>query len=428
MPAYLLSKHPDYDFSQLGEAAQYLEGIDQILVYSLPLVTKFRGINVREGLLLHGRFGWGECAPFWDYSPQESSIWLKSALEIANFGVLPPLKHSGAPIVRDFVPVNATIPVESPENNAVRTSALSCATAKVKVADPGVSLSEDAQRVRAVAEVLAERFGAQAHVRVDANAAWTLEQAQTGIELLQEAASCVGGLEYVEQPCASVQEMAQLRQSLAGEVLVAADESIRRADDPLQVVSAGGADLAVVKVAPLGGPSQLLQLAKQLGEVKPAGEVKLAGKMAIKLAEELGLEATVQPLEELGVEPTAKPAARPDKAVVSSTTTRASIPPGEFPLVVSSALDSSIGLAAATAVAATLPVLPYACGLNTGRLLAEDVIDNPLVAHTSGGLNVARALEIMTGSVKISGTAPQELADKWIKRLQAMLTCLYQSA
>ena len=70
--------------------------------YALPLSQPFRGITVREGVLLRGPSGWGEFAPFDDYSPRGCALWLAAGVEAA-FGVWPQ-QH------RDRVPVNAIIP------------------------------------------------------------------------------------------------------------------------------------------------------------------------------------------------------------------------------------------------------------------------------------------------------------------------------
>lgn len=382
MPTYLLCEDPQRvaarDFG--AEAARRLEGIDQIAVFSLPLTTRFRRVTVREGLLIRGSGGWGECAPFWDYDPAESATWLRSALQIAGgadldeaggfdaaaefgesggsdrAGDAGPVGGLAAGYARPHVPVNVTIPVESPAAAAQRVASSGCATAKVKVADPGVSLAEDAVRVEAVARALADRHGAAARVRIDANAAWNLAEATRAIEVLGRAAQPVGGLEYAEQPCRTVEEMCALREALAGEIPLAADELIRRAEDPLRVIEAGGADLAIVKVAPLGGPLAIRRLAEKIS----------------------------------------------------------------VPLVVSSAVDSSIGLAAGVEAAGRLPNLPFACGLDTRRLLAEDVVAEPMLT-VDGKMSVDQAREMRRADLVFAGECPADLAHKWWARLGAML-------
>ena len=267
-------------------------------VFAIPLLESFRGITVREGVLLRGPAGWAEFAPFRDYADAESVSWLRAAVESATT----PWPRR----LRDRIEVNTTVPVVSPERAAELVRDSGCRTAKVKVADPGVDLAADARRVAAVRQAL----GPAGRIRIDANAAWTPAQAVIAIEVLDAAA---GGLEYVEQPCASLTDLAQVR----GLVLppIAADESIRRATDPAQVALAGAADIAVIKVAPLGGVWAALLIARAAG----------------------------------------------------------------LPVVVSSAVDSSVGLAAGLALAAALPELRYACGLGTASLLTADVTSAGLI-------------------------------------------------
>lgn len=282
-----------------------LEGIDRLLVYSIPMRLRFRNIEVREGLLLHGEYGWGECAPFWDYDPRESSTWLASALEAAR--VAPPWPR------REKVPLNVTIPVVSAEDARKRVfDHPGCATAKVKVADTRSDLERDCQRVEAVAEALVELHASSAKVRVDANGAWDRETALTWIARLNRAAQAAGGLEYVEQPCMAVEDLAWLR--CKQDVPLAADESIRRAEDPLKVARLEAADVAVIKVEPLGGAVAVLQLAEEL----------------------------------------------------------------PMPLVISSALETSFGLDYAARVACALDQEPRACGLGTASLLNGDTAVSPV--------------------------------------------------
>jgi len=265
--------------------------------FAIPLRARFRAIAVREGLLLRGPAGWGEFSPFWDYGDEACVPWLRAAREAAYEGWPAP--------VRDRVPVNVTVPAVGPEraSEIVRASA-GCRTAKVKVAEPGQSLGDDVARVEAVRDAL----GPEGRVRVDANGGWDVDAAVRAIRELDRF-----DLEYVEQPCASVAEMAALRRRVA--VPIAADESIRRAEDPLLVAKAGAADIAVLKVQPLGGVRACLRIAEQIG----------------------------------------------------------------LPAVVSSALETSVGIAAGVALAAALPELPYACGLATVQLLERDVVADPLL-------------------------------------------------
>ncbi|MDQ2758554.1 MAG: o-succinylbenzoate synthase [Actinomycetota bacterium] len=271
-------------------------------VVSIPLRVRFRGLQHREAALLRGPAGWGEFSPFLEYGAAEASRWLGSAIESAYTGWPPPLRTS--------VPVNATVPAVAAEAVAgVLARYDGCRTAKVKVAERGQSLDDDVERVGAVRDIM----GPGAAVRVDANGGWTVSEAVTAIGALASH-----GLEYVEQPCATVEELVELRRALRDnhiEVLIAADESVRKADDPLRVARLGAADLIVVKVAPLGGVRAALDIAQRCG----------------------------------------------------------------LPTVVSSAIDTSVGIAAGAALAAALPELPHACGLGTVELLADDVVTVPVV-------------------------------------------------
>ena len=212
--------------------------LDRLHVVSLPMRVRFRGITVREVALIEGPAGWGEFGAFLEYEPPEAAHWLASAIEAA---------YEPAPATRrDRIPINATVPavaaVEVPEVLARFPGAR---TAKVKVAEPGQSLADDVARVNAVRALVPT-------VRVDANGGWSVEEAAAAATAL----TADGPLEYVEQPCATVPELAELRRRV--DVPIAADESIRKADDPLRVVREGAADVAVLKVAPLGGVAKLL--------------------------------------------------------------------------------------------------------------------------------------------------------------------------
>ncbi len=272
-------------------------------VYALPLRTRFRGLNVRHGLLLRGPAGWAEWSPFAEYERPEIDAWAQAAREAAVDGFPAP--------VRDRVPVNVTVPACDPQTAHDLVSASGCTTAKVKVAERGQYVAEDVARLEAVRDAL----GPSGKLRIDANGAWSVPDALTRIQLLARF-----DLEYVEQPCASVEELARLRRELARRGLsipIAADESIRRSGDPERVAELEAADIAVLKVQPLGGVRRCLELADTLG----------------------------------------------------------------LPVVVSSALESSVGLRAGVALAACLPDLRYACGLNTAALFTRDVTAEPLVAE-----------------------------------------------
>lgn len=277
-------------------------------VFAIGLRTRFRGITVREGVLLHGEAGWGEWSPFLEYDDATARPWLAAAREAADVGWPAPL--------RDLVPVNVTVPATDPERAHAIVTAGGCRTAKVKVAERGQVLADDLARVEAVRDAL----GADGLVRVDANGAWDVDEAVRAIAALDRAA---GGLEYVEQPVASVEDLAVVRRRVS--VPVAADESIRRAEDPYRVRDLEAADIAVLKVQPLGGV-----------------------RACLRIAEDIGL-----------------------------------------PVVVSSAIESSIGIAAGVALAAALPELHHASGLATVQMLTGDVVAQPLLP-VDGMLAVAR--------------------------------------
>lgn len=306
-------------------------------VFSIGLRTRFRGIDVREGMLLRGDAGWGEFSPFLEYDDATALPWLRAAYEAAETGWPEPL--------RTHVPVNVTVPACSPERaREIVLASNGCRTAKVKVAEPGQLLAEDQARLEAVRDAL----GPDGLVRIDANGGWSVEDATTAVPLLDRAA---GGLEYVEQPCASVEDLARVRRRV--DVPVAADESIRRAEDPYRVRDLEAADIAVLKVQPLGGV-----------------------RACLRIAEDIGL-----------------------------------------PVVVSSALETSVGIAAGVALAAALPDLEHACGLATVQLLAGDVVADPLLP-VDGLLPVAaRDLDPMAAA---RFAADPARSAHWAARLEAV--------
>jgi o-succinylbenzoate synthase len=273
-------------------------------VYAIPLTTRFRGITVREGMLIEGPAGWGEFCPFREYDDREAASWLATAVEAATVGWPEP--------IRNRVPINCTVPAVDPQRAHEIVSASGCATAKVKVADHPDALGEDLARVEAVRDAL----GPHGHLRVDANGGWDADTAVAVIPQLDKAA---GGLEYVEQPCHTIDELAMVRRKVT--VRIAADESIRRAEDPLRVAVASAADIAVIKCTPLGGVRRSLRVAKAAG----------------------------------------------------------------LPCVVSSALETSVGLAAQLALAGALPELDFACGLGTLSLLHSDIVPDASSLRPVGG-------------------------------------------
>jgi O-succinylbenzoate synthase len=280
--------------------------LPNVRAFAIPMPVRFRGTTLREGALLHGPAGWGEFSPFPEYGPRECARWLACSLEAAVLGWPAP--------ARDSVPVNVTVPAVGPEQARTIVSGSACRTAKVKVAEPGQAPGDDIARVAAVREAI----GPLGKVRVDANGGWDVGEAEQMLTALGQF-----DLEYAEQPCATLGELAELRKRIG--VPVAADESIRRAEDPLAVQAAGAADIVVLKAQPLGGVRAAQLVAAQCG----------------------------------------------------------------LPVVVSSAVDTSVGLAAGVALAAALPSLEYACGLATMSLLAGDVTADPLTE--AGGVLPVRA-------------------------------------
>lgn len=265
--------------------------------FSIPLRNRFRGTTVREGVLLDGPAGWAEFAPFTDYDDAACVPWLRAAVDTAI--------RNWPESQRGWVDVNTTVPAVDAAVAQGLVINSGCRTAKVKVAEPGQTLDDDIRRVAAVREAL----GDSGKIRVDANGGWSVSAAVAAIAKLDDAA---GGLEYVEQPCRSVDELAAVKSQV--DALIAADESIRLATDPLEVAERGAADIAVIKVAPLGGV-----------------------RAALKVALDSGLD-----------------------------------------VVVSSAVDTSVGLAAGLALAGAMPELPYACGLGTLPLLTGDTVARSL--------------------------------------------------
>ncbi len=306
--------------------------LDRLHVIALPMRVPFRGITVREVALIDGPAGWGEFGPFVEYRPPEAAHWLAAAIESAY--------RPRPAALRTRIPVNATVPAVRPgEVPGVLARFPGAKTAKVKVAEPGQSLAEDVARVDAVrAEVPT--------VRVDANGGWSVDEAVAAARALTAG----GPLEYLEQPCRTVPELARLRRRV--DVPVAADESIRKAADPLAVVRAGAADIAVLKVAPLGG-----------------------------IAAVLDIDARI-----------------------------------DIPVVISSALDSAVGITAGLAAAAALPRLEHACGLGTGGLFVTDIADlTPVDGHlpvTGVVPDPARLAEL--------AASPQR-RDWWIARVRECL-------
>ena len=259
--------------------------------YRIPFKVPFRGLTVREGHLFEGPAGWAEWSPLPWRSADEAATWRRAADEAAN--------ETWPSAVRTSIPVNVTVPEVDPETAHGLVVGSGCSTAKVKV-----GTESDEPRVEAVRDAL----GPSGRIRIDANGAWGVDEAERIIKTL-----AAFDLEYVEQPVKSLEEMAVLRQRI--DVPLAVDEPARSVEGAIQAAEMEAADVLIIKVQPIGGVRRGLEAAERSG----------------------------------------------------------------LPAVVSSAVETSIGLAAGLALAAALPELPYACGLGTLLLLEGDVTDDPLL-------------------------------------------------
>jgi O-succinylbenzoate synthase len=261
-------------------------------VITLPTRTNFRGVNVREVALMQGPQGWGEFSPFLEYEDNECRPWLASAIEAAT--VVRPARY------RDSIAVNGIIPElnDKKEIESLMRTFPGVSTFKVKV---GNNLVEDVIRV---ARVFSN--APKAAIRIDVNGLWSVEEALTHLYAYYEE---IGPFEYVEQPCATVEELRELKSKIKIPLRIAADEVIRKAPDPFAVDLTGAADIVMLKVQPLGGIQRCLDIANH----------------------------------------------------------------HNLPVVVSSALESAIGIEYGLELAAAISNLTFDCGLATGSLLASDV-------------------------------------------------------
>jgi O-succinylbenzoate synthase len=266
--------------------------LDTLRVIALPMKTKFRGITVREVALIKGPHGWGEFSPFLEYDDSESAPWLASAIEAAT---TPKPK-----LYRTSVAINGTIPAlnEPADLKRVVDSFPGVTSFKVKV---GNDLAEDLARVNVI-----RNLQPQAKIRIDVNGLWSVDQAEIFL-------SAVGDIEYVEQPCATIEELRELKSRTS--VKIVGDEVLRKAADPFAIDFTGAIDYLMLKVQPLGGI-----------------------KRAHALAEHHNL-----------------------------------------PVVVSSALESAIGINYGLTLAASFEEMNFDCGLGTGSLLAADVAHLPII-------------------------------------------------
>lgn len=249
------------DFSEIAERA---------VVVSLPMNVRFRGIDHREALLFEGPNGWAEWSPFLEYEDAEARVWLDGALDQA-YG---PKREIGE------VNINATLPAVAPEKVAAILARFGTFdTVKIKVAEAGQEIQDDLDRVAMV-----RRLYPDAKIRIDANGRYTVDQA---IEVAEQ----IGELDYFEQPCRTIGELAELRVKLRGAVRIAADESVRKVDDPMAVVQAGAADVLILKAQPLGGVTNALRIAADCGlpvTVSSALETRVGLQAGFALATALG--------------------------------------------------------------------------------------------------------------------------------------------
>jgi o-succinylbenzoate synthase len=263
--------------------------------FAIGLNRPFRGVTQRIGLLIPGPSGWGEFAPFTDYSDEAAGRWLNAALEAAYGSWPAPQRH--------VVESNAIIPAVSPPQAQQLAQhaidVLGCTTIKCKVGD-----GQDAARLAAVRSVLPP----SGRIRLDVNAGWSVDDT---VDFWQR----YGGadIDYLEQPVRTFDELIALRPQI--DARIALDESIRWDPTAAGVDLAAVADVAIIKVAPLGGVHAAMEVAERIG----------------------------------------------------------------LPVVVSGAMDSSVGLSAAVACAAALAELDGPCGFGTGTLLADDLVAAPLM-------------------------------------------------
>jgi O-succinylbenzoate synthase len=326
-----------------------IELLSSARVVSLPLRTRFRGVVDREVMLFEGPNGWAEWSPFVEYSDEEAAVWLNGAIEYA-FGDQPVQ-------LRDRIPVNATLPaVDASQVLATLAPFGSFRTVKIKVAEKGQTPGQDVDRIVDVKNNFPD-----VKIRLDANGGWSPELSFSFIKALKGQGI---ELEYLEQPCKSIEELAKLRGLIADagfSVKIAADESVRRATDPLEVARAGAADILVLKAQPLGGVARALEISAEAG----------------------------------------------------------------LPVVVSSAIDSSVGLAMGAQLAAALPELNFDCGLGTAALLAGDVTREPL-KPVDGFIDVRR-VEVDPMKLDVF-EAEDHRIDWWIDRLDRSFSLLHPAS
>ena len=275
------------------------EALASLRVLALPMRTTFRSLDIRETALIKGESGWGEFAPFVEYSDQESLPWLESAIEAADKALSPALRES--------IPINATVPASNDEAEIEQILSWypGVDTVKIKV---GTGIKEDLARIKAVRKYLPK-----AKIRIDVNGSWSVDDALSNINAIYEVTGDL--LEYVEQPVASLDELKQLKEGMSVDVKIAGDEVLRKAKDPFAISLDGAIDILMLKVSPLGGIKRAMDLASY----------------------------------------------------------------HKLPVVVSSALESAVGISYGIALAARVPRLDYACGLGTSALFNQDISDIPII-------------------------------------------------
>ena len=272
--------------------------LESMRVIALPTKTNFRGVNVREVALFRGEYGWGEFSPFLEYDYQECAPWLMCAIEAAT--------KPRPQLYRSSVRVNGTIPATNDKSviKSLVETYQGVKTFKVKVGD---NLGEDIVRLAQI-----RSLGRDIKIRIDVNGLWSVKDALTNLYAFYEE---VGPFEYVEQPCATLEELRELKASIHIPLKIAVDEAIRKAKDPFAIDLSGAADLVMLKVQPLGGIARAHQLAEH----------------------------------------------------------------HKLPVVVSSALESAVGINYGLQLAASFPEMNFDCGLGTGSLLGADVASLPIV-------------------------------------------------
>jgi O-succinylbenzoate synthase len=272
--------------------------LESMRVIALPTKTNFRGITVREVALFQGEYGWGEFSPFLEYDYQECAPWLMCAIEAAT--------KPRPQLYRNSVRVNGTIPATNDKSviKSLIETYQGVKTFKVKVGD---NLGEDIVRLAQI-----RSLGRDIKIRIDVNGLWSVKDALTNLYAFYEE---VGPFEYVEQPCATLEELRELKAGIHIPLKIAVDEALRKAKDPFAIDLSGAADLVMLKVQPLGGIARAHQLAEH----------------------------------------------------------------HKLPVVVSSALESAVGINYGLQLAASLPEMNFDCGLGTGSLLGADVASLPIV-------------------------------------------------